>query len=111
MPEEWKCKRCARCCTNLLPLTRSEVLRLRKIAKKEHKLFYKKDWYDICPFLNHKKECDIYDERPHICREFTCNDYEHGVFSPKMDEVISKEEIELVNVREIVFKYKEKGNE
>lgn len=28
-----------------------------------------------------------------------------------MDEVISKEDIELVNVREIVFKYKEEVNE
>lgn len=82
LTENGKCTQCGGCCSNLLPMTEKEIEVIRKYIKKnrikEHKHFLPlaEPTIDMtCPFLNDSKEkekCDIYEVRPHICREFIC---------------------------------------
>lgn len=74
-----KCSCCGSCCSDIIPLTDAEVLALRKFVAK-HK--YKPNTkitaistavYDMtCPFLGKDNKCEIYGNRPEICRLWTC---------------------------------------
>lgn len=75
------CSGCGECCTDLLPLSESELLRLRDYARahglKEHRQapFFDRGAVDLtCPFRNeHTRKCEVYEVRPKICREFICS--------------------------------------
>lgn len=82
LTENGKCTGCGNCCSNLLPMTDKEIEVIRKYIKKhhikEHRHFapLANPSLDLtCPFLNGSKKtekCEIYEVRPHICREFIC---------------------------------------
>lgn len=77
-----ECTQCGACCSNLLPMTDSEINTIHKYIKangiKEHKhlLPLATPTIDMtCPFLNSNKDkekCEIYSVRPRICRDFIC---------------------------------------
>lgn len=99
----FKCKKCGKCCSNYLPLTENEFKEIKKMAIKENKHLYNKNWYDICPFLNNKNKCEIYENRPLICREYDCNKFENYIFSKIIIESMKKEQYKLVNLRKELF--------
>lgn len=75
--KEFKCKRCGNCCSNYLPLSNKEFNDLKNIIKKRklksNKRIFESNYYHTCPFLNANNKCDIYEDRPMICKSFTCN--------------------------------------
>lgn len=92
--KEGKCSNCGECCTEMLPLTLSEV-RLIKAYVKEKNI---KPYSDIfflyenklscnmmCPFRDFtEKKCRIYEVRPKICRLFKCNQDANTIESHKL---------------------------
>ena len=97
------CKQCGKCCSNYLPLTTEEVIRIKKLAKKENKRLLDKNWYNYCPFLNEQNKCDIYDNRPLICKYYTCEKFEKHLFDIEEVRELSKGNRQLVDLREVVF--------
>ena len=72
-----ECSKCGQCCSAFLPLTRTEFKRLRKLAKKQG--IYVHEGADVdctCPFLDGNNRCSIYEDRPMICRLFTCHEWQ-----------------------------------
>lgn len=75
------CTTCGQCCASLLPLTKDEITRLKDLAgtKTPHDIPVQADAATIdltCPFLNSGKtenRCGIYNDRPTVCRNFTCH--------------------------------------
>ena len=75
------CSGCGECCTDLLPLTVTELERIKKyvdehhLSENRHTMFWNPNTIDLtCPFRNDKtQKCEIYPVRPKICREFICN--------------------------------------
>lgn len=76
-----QCSNCGECCTDMLPLTKGELLRLKDYAAKHHlKQHRQAPFWDLkatdltCPFRNQQtKKCDAYPARPYICRTFICS--------------------------------------
>ena len=76
-----QCSNCGECCTETLPLTKGELLRLKQYAAKhklkEHRQAPFWDWHSVdltCPFRNQQtKKCEAYQARPYICRTFICS--------------------------------------
>lgn len=71
-----ECTQCGDCCSQFLPISRTEQLRIEEYIK-EHDI---KDTKCIvigsCPFLDlskPKEKCTIYPVRPLICKAFSCN--------------------------------------
>ena len=100
----FKCKKCGKCCSNFLPLRKEEIKTMKRLAKKENRHLLMQDWYDICPFLNYKNECDIYDNRPLICKEYTCYKFENKIYNAELFSKIDEKEFKLVDVRKEIFK-------
>ena len=79
-----KCSSCGECCSNLLPLTIQEIIKIQKyIEWKKIKPVHHRpailvgEYIDmVCPFcdLSKKKKCLIYNARPEICRSFNCHE-------------------------------------
>lgn len=98
-----KCSKCGNCCTALLPLQESEVTRLKKLIKDRHLKPHKQpivvQAIDLtCPFLSDDNLCQIYDERPLICKIFKCN----SGGKPSMEDLMRfKEPIVAINVRDL----------
>jgi Fe-S-cluster containining protein len=68
-----KCKRCGDCCGRFLPMTATEVQKIRKYVK-EHNVKGKKNDMLTCKFYDsEEKKCLIYEVRPAICRAYYCN--------------------------------------
>ncbi len=75
-----KCSQCGQCCTNLLPMSDSEVNRIHRYMKRHHiEQHFQKTLVEIgstdltCPFRDNKnKRCLIYEVRPEICKQFIC---------------------------------------
>lgn len=74
-----ECSNCGECCSDFLPLNKSEIKTIREYIK-THKVenhsvvncFVQAN--AMCPFRNNKeKKCDIYEVRPYICRVFKCD--------------------------------------
>lgn len=74
-----ECSNCGECCSDFLPLNKSEIKTIREYIKK-HKVenhsaancFVQVN--AMCPFRNNnEKKCDIYEARPYICRAFKCD--------------------------------------
>lgn len=103
-----KCSQCGNCCSNLLPMTVSEINEIRSYIKRKNikeckrVLPLREPMLDMCcPFLNNNKEtekCEIYEVRPAICKHFICNN---------KDKEIPRELLEgkrkIVNLREEFF--------
>ena len=73
-----KCSDCGSCCSDFLPLSKSEVKRIKAYIKKHHIKEQRHNMqigYDItCPFRDDlNKGCTIYEVRPEICRAFRCD--------------------------------------
>ncbi len=66
-----KCVKCGECCSNFLPLSNSEIERLRAYIA-EHRIPLR-DHEPDCPFLSPEKRCTVYEMRPLICRVYRCN--------------------------------------
>ena len=96
-----KCNNCGKCCSNYLPLSYDEIKKLRVLAKgrKSNKNFLDKDYYSTCPFLNSSNRCDIYEDRPAICRAYTCEKFVKQDFSG----LDFNKKFKLVNLREEIF--------
>ena len=101
--DNFKCGKCGKCCSNYLPLTEKELKIMKKRAIKSNKQSLSKGWYHICPFLNYKNECDIYEDRPMICREFDCFQFNNLLVSKNMIESAKKEKYRLINLRKEIF--------
>ncbi len=77
--KDGKCSGCGECCTDILPLTKKEVSRIRDYIQRKHIPEYRNvmlaNSYDLtCPFRNEDKGiCTIYEVRPEICRDFMCD--------------------------------------
>lgn len=72
------CSGCGSCCTDFLPVSQSEISRIKLFVKK-HKIKQQRvnvaSGFDLtCPFRdNANSQCLIYDVRPEICRSFKCD--------------------------------------
>ncbi len=99
----FKCKCCGNCCSNYLPLRKEEIEIMRKLAKKENKHPLIQDWYSICPFLNNGNKCDIYKNRPIICKEFTCYKFEKNIYSKEIFKTILENDFKLIDIRKEIF--------
>lgn len=85
-----KCSNCGQCCSNLLPLSKQEVSRIKEYIKKHgikeqrHNVMVGVDM--TCPFRDEaNKKCLIYSVRPAICREFMCNQSQKSIEKRKLD--------------------------
>ena len=85
-----KCSNCGECCSNLLPLSRKEVKRIKAYIKKHH---IKEQRHNgmvgvdmTCPFRDTaNKKCLIYEIRPDICRAFMCNHAHEDIMKAKIN--------------------------
>ena len=77
-----QCSCCGNCCSDLLPITDKEIVKIKKYMKihkiKEHSHgnFLSTKALDLtCPFMDSSKElkCTIYPVRPQICKMFSCH--------------------------------------
>lgn len=102
----FKCKCCGKCCSNFLPLQKDEIKLMKKLAKTENIKLLQNDWYSICPFLNNNNKCDIYENRPFICREYSCYNFENNIFNLENFKNLSKEDFKLVDIRKEIFNRK-----
>ena len=94
-----KCSNCGQCCSNCLPLSDTEVKRIKayikkhKIKEQRHNAMVGVDM--TCPFRDEaNRKCLIYEIRPAICRQFVCN-HTH--------EDIKKAKIDIHKINKIVF--------
>jgi len=73
---KYECKICKGQCCYFVPINKEEYLQFKKLGLKKsevekagHGIFImQKDETGVCPFLEVKKLCSIYDNRPAICR-------------------------------------------
>ena len=75
-----KCLGCGNCCGSLLPLTDKDIKRLKYLIKAGTKparqkviITYNTDL--TCPFLTLDHTCSIYENRPAICKHYTCDKF------------------------------------
>ena len=99
----FECKKCGKCCSNFLPLMKEEIKTMKKLAKKENKHPLIQEWYLRCPFLNNNNRCDIYENRPIICREFSCYKFENNIYNKEVFSKIDEKEFSLVDIRKEIF--------
>jgi len=95
----FECKKCGNCCRNLLEsftgVTKGLVLTIKEIKlfpsgmispkiaigkRKPKKIINYQLNVNVCPHINERNECKIYDKRPLMCKAFP---YESGTFSVK----------------------------
>lgn len=99
------CDSClAACCSLQLEITVTDLLALKLISEEETETIYRKELYSQlqrrgiverynsksdkfilarkpsgeCIFLSNEKRCQVYDSRPHVCRQFPLNEYFGG---------------------------------
>lgn len=82
-----RCSGCGRCCSNILPISKREIERIRKYIRK-HSI---QEQVEVippaaqpnmmsCPFRSEsKKSCLIYPVRPAICQDYLCSKPAKGV--------------------------------
>lgn len=75
-----KCSGCGECCTAFIPVTKKELMIIKKYVKdnniKGNYLSTEdgQNLYGFCPFLNKDNhKCNIYEVRPYVCRKFKCD--------------------------------------
>lgn len=91
--DEGQCKGCGECCSNMLPLTNSEIKSIKRYIKandiREQKNVLINAADMTCPFMDKsrtKDKCLIYEVRPAICRYFICSEPNGAVKHPDMYE-------------------------
>ena len=107
--EDGSCSGCGECCSDFLPLSNEEIIRIQNYLKKHpmepHRNLLaplRTKMADMtCPFRNNvKKKCDIYEIRPLICRNFICTKtLEDG---KKDREIVSKKR-NVYSMRKVFF--------
>ena len=105
LTDNGNCTGCGECCTCLLPVSDTELNRIRRYVKSNHikpqpvGAVYAKPMLDLtCPFLRKdvsKDRCMIYPVRPDICAKFKCSNTRNGM---RYEGDLSNKR--LVNIRE-----------
>lgn len=105
MTDNGKCTQCGNCCSNILPMTNKEIDAICKYIKRyhikefKHRIPFANPIADMsCPFLNtdkNTKRCMIYEVRPNICRQFSCDPQQRPIL-----DVEYRNKANIVNVRE-----------
>ena len=103
------CSNCGECCANILPVSKAEVLKIRRYIKK-HQIKEQKHFIPArdpnlvdmtCPFRdNGNRRCVIYEARPMICREFQCDKPAKGEW---MGPEAYKDDFEFISMRQTFF--------
>lgn len=102
------CSNCGSCCSNLLPITRAEINKIRKYVRLKgikpqlHRYPTAQATMDaVCPFRNNStRRCEIYEVRPAICRDFQCDKPKRGVSA---NLGLYKGRVEYVLMRQTFF--------
>ena len=101
----FNCKKCGSCCSNYLPLSKSEKAKLKNIVKtrKLKPIERPFDSYPglTCPFLDNNNKCSIYEDRPLICKNYTCQKFITNDFSDSGE--LLKEERLITDIRKEIF--------
>lgn len=102
-----ECTQCGACCSNFLPMSKKEIVEIKKYVKKKNIKAYKHlipvsdHVIDMtCPFMDDsksKEKCRIYSVRPEICKQFTCCPNKRKPFNAKFKGY------QIVNVRQVFF--------
>ena len=79
--QDGQCSSCGNCCSNVLPMSKKEAIRIldyvhrKHIQECKHRPPTAEPVEDLtCPFRdNVRKICTIYEVRPAICRDFRCD--------------------------------------
>lgn len=103
-----ECSNCGACCSNMLPMTETEIRNIRRYVKRngirERKrlLPVNGPMLDMtCPFRdNDKQTCAIYTARPAVCQRFRCDKSRAQVAE---DIGPDAQKMRLVNVRAEFF--------
>ena len=102
-----KCSQCGKCCANILPLTKTDVARIKKYVKEcgirpiTHVTPYAEAGDPICPFRdNEAKKCTIYPVRPAICKDYLCSNAKNGIMP---NTALYKGEIHFDDLRKKFF--------
>ena len=99
----FECKNCGECCSNFLPLRKQEIATMKRLAQKENRHPLRQDWYARCPFLNNNNRCDIYENRPLICREYSCYKFKNNIYNKDVFSRIDEREFSLIDIRKEIF--------
>ena len=102
-----KCTNCGQCCSDILPVSGSEIKTIKNYIRK-HKIQEQKhfapvaEYFDFtCPFRNNlEKKCVIYEVRPLICRCFKCDNPKNKIES---DKKVYRRKNNVVSMRETFF--------
>jgi len=86
--ENGECSHCGGCCSDRIPITRAEIVRIKKfVATNQVKIFNRaifplvKPTIDMtCPFRSPHDGCLIYPVRPWACKEFICSGSEDQIY-------------------------------
>lgn len=89
--QDGKCSNCGQCCSNILPISDVEILRIKKYIEKheiaEQILRYPMNQPVLnmkCPFRDDsQKKCLIYEVRPAICRDFQCDKPQKKIYADR----------------------------
>lgn len=73
---EGKCRGCGECCSQFLPMSPMERLRIEGYVRLHG--IVPRFQPILCPFLNERRECDVYEVRPAICRGYDCRKHKSG---------------------------------
>lgn len=86
-----ECSRCGECCSDMLPMTQMEIIRIAKYIQKNKikpqckiRLFPEIVADMLCPFFDKtQRKCLVYEVRPDICRKFICSNSEQKIYNDK----------------------------
>lgn len=85
-----KCSNCGQCCSNMLPMSKREVKRIKAyikqhdIKEQRHNMLVGIDM--TCPFRDEaNRKCLVYEVRPAICRQFMCNHTKEDIMRAKLN--------------------------
>ncbi len=85
-----KCSNCGHCCSNMLPMSKQEVNRIKAYIK-EHDIKEQRHNFTAladmtCPFRDEtNRKCLVYEVRPAICRQFMCNHTHEEIMKAKFN--------------------------
>lgn len=85
-----KCSNCGHCCSNMLPMSKQEVNRIKAYIK-QHDIKEQRHNFSAlvdmtCPFRDEaNRKCLVYEVRPAICRQFMCNHTHEDIMKAKFN--------------------------
>lgn len=71
---------CHECCSCFLPLNDYEINKIKKTIRRNgikainRSNIITGEFVDICPFVNDEGKCNIYVNRPEVCKRFKCDE-------------------------------------